>query len=61
MIGHEMSGTVAEIGPDVEHRRVGDSVVVRPLDHRAAIAADRGHAHSCRGLKILGIDSPGAF
>jgi len=56
-----MSGTVAEIGPDVEHRRVGDSVVVRPLDHRAAIAADRGHAHSCRGLKILGIDSPGAF
>ena len=61
VIGHEMSGTVAEIGPGVEHLSVGDSVVVRPLDHRAATPADRGFDHICRGLKFLGIDSPGAF
>ena len=40
---------------------VGDAVVVRPLDHRAEPAADRGCSHICRGLKFMGIDSPGAF
>ena len=54
VIGHEMSGTVAEIGSGVEHLSVGDSVVVRPLDHRAATPEDRGHDHICRGLKFLG-------
>lgn len=61
VIGHEMSGTVAEIGPDVKDLRPGDKVVVRPLDNRAETPADRGFGHICSGLKFIGIDSPGAF
>lgn len=61
VIGHEMSGTVAELGEGVEGFAVGDAVVVRPLDARAATPADRGLRHIARGLKFLGIDTPGAF
>ena len=32
VIGHEMSGTVAEVGDGVEGFQPGDEVVVRPLD-----------------------------
>jgi len=34
VIGHEMSGTVAEVGGGVDAFAVGDAVVVRPLDAR---------------------------
>jgi (R,R)-butanediol dehydrogenase / meso-butanediol dehydrogenase / diacetyl reductase len=61
IIGHEMSGTVAEIGSGVTDLAVGDSVVVRPLDNRAETPADRGFSHICRNLKFIGIDSPGAY
>src|SRR5690242_14887117 len=42
VIGHEMSGTVAEIGEGVDGLRAGDPVVVRPLDTRHESPADRG-------------------
>ena len=61
VIGHEMSGTVAELGPGVDGYEIGDPVVVRPLDARAETPADKGFSHICRGLKFLGIDTPGAF
>ncbi|MGC6425255.1 MAG: zinc-dependent alcohol dehydrogenase [Lentimonas sp.] len=61
VIGHEMSGTVAELGEGVEGFEVGDKVVVRPLDNRGESAADRGFSHICKDLKFIGIDSPGAF
>jgi 2-desacetyl-2-hydroxyethyl bacteriochlorophyllide A dehydrogenase len=61
VIGHEMSGTVADVGDDVVGFAVGDLVVVRPLDTRGEVAADRGHSHISRNLKFLGIDTPGAF
>jgi (R,R)-butanediol dehydrogenase / meso-butanediol dehydrogenase / diacetyl reductase len=61
VIGHEMSGTIAEIGPDVEGFHVGDEVVVRPLDTRGETAADKGLSHISRNLRFLGIDAPGAF
>ena len=56
VIGHEMSGEVAEVGPAVQTWAPGDRVVVRPLDpcgHCPACQA--GHAHICHNLKILGI------
>ena len=34
VIGHEMSGTVAEVGDGVATFRPGDHVVVRPLEPR---------------------------
>jgi 2-desacetyl-2-hydroxyethyl bacteriochlorophyllide A dehydrogenase len=61
VIGHEMSGTVAAVGEGVEGVEVGDPVVVRPLDARAEVPADRGLSHISRNLKFLGIDTPGAF
>ena len=61
VIGHEMSGIVAELGAGVDGFRVGDPVVVRPLDARGETPADKGFSHISRGLKFLGIDTPGAF
>lgn len=61
VIGHEMSGTVAEVGPGVDGFRPGDHVVVRPLDTREETPADRGFRHIGRKLKFIGIDSPGAL
>jgi 2-desacetyl-2-hydroxyethyl bacteriochlorophyllide A dehydrogenase len=61
VIGHEMSGTIAEIGADVNGFVVGERVVVRPLDSRAETPADRGLSHISRNLRFLGIDTPGAF
>src|SRR4051812_37519425 len=61
VIGHEMSGTIAELGEGVEGFALGDAVVVRPLDSRGETPADRGFSHISRNLKFLGIDTPGAF
>jgi (R,R)-butanediol dehydrogenase / meso-butanediol dehydrogenase / diacetyl reductase len=61
VIGHEMSGTVAELGPGVAGFEIGEPVVVRPLDTRGETPADKGYAHIGRNLKFLGIDTPGAF
>ena len=61
VIGHEMSGTVAEVGDGVDAIRPGDHVVVRPLDTRESSPADRGFSHIGRKLKFIGIDSPGAL
>ena len=61
VIGHEMSGTVAEVGVGVDGLRPGDPVVVRPLDTRGETPVDRGFSHIGRNLKFLGIDAPGAL
>jgi (R,R)-butanediol dehydrogenase/meso-butanediol dehydrogenase/diacetyl reductase len=62
VVGHEMSGQIAEIGPGVTGWRIGDRVVVRPLDPCGTCpACQAGHAHICYNLKFLGIDTPGAF
>lgn len=62
IIGHEMSGTIAEIGEGVEGFSVGENVVVRPLDYCGDCpACNAGHSHICHNLKFMGIDSPGAF
>lgn len=61
-IGHEMSGTVVEIGEGVTNVNLGDKVVVRPLDYCSDCpACDAGHSHVCQNLKFMGIDTPGAM
>lgn len=61
-IGHEMSGTIRELGKNVEGFEVGQRVVVRPLDYCGSCpACDSGFSHVCHNLKFMGIDSPGAF
>lgn len=62
VMGHEMSGTVHEVGEGVDDYAEGDKVVVMPLapcGNCPACAA--GHSHICHNLNFLGIDTPGAF
>jgi 2-desacetyl-2-hydroxyethyl bacteriochlorophyllide A dehydrogenase len=62
IIGHEMSGTIVELGAAVTGHAIGDRVVVRPLDYCGECpACTAGHSHVCHKLKFMGIDSPGAF
>jgi 2-desacetyl-2-hydroxyethyl bacteriochlorophyllide A dehydrogenase len=61
-IGHEMSGTVAEVGPGVDGWSVGDKVTVMPLDWDGTCPACRaGTSHICHNLNFVGIDSPGSL
>jgi len=59
VLGHEMSGEIAKIGPGVEGWSVGDPVTVMPLDFGKNPPA--GHSHVADFMKFMGIDSPGAF
>ena len=62
VIGHEMSGSIAEVGEGVDGWSAGDRVVVRPLDPCNECPACRaGHSHVCQNLNVIGVDSPGAF
>ena len=62
VIGHEMSGFIAETGDRVKGLQVGEAVVVRPLDACGNCPACRtGHSHICHNLNFIGIDSPGAL
>ena len=62
VVGHEMSGTVEAVGEGVTAVKVGQKVVVRPLDHcDNCPACDAGHEHICHNLKFLGLDTDGAM
>ncbi|WP_353827743.1 zinc-dependent alcohol dehydrogenase [Agromyces sp. SYSU T0242] len=62
VIGHEMSGTIAEIGPGVDGWSAGDHVTVMPLAWDGTCPACRaGNEHVCQNLDFVGIDSPGAL
>jgi 2-desacetyl-2-hydroxyethyl bacteriochlorophyllide A dehydrogenase len=62
IIGHEMSGVIAELGEGVDEFEIGDRVVVRPLDYCGECpACTSGLSHICHNLKFMGIDSPGAM
>jgi len=62
VIGHELSGTIVDLGPGVQGWDVGQRVTVMPLDWCGQCPACRaGHTHICHRLKFLGIDTPGAF
>lgn len=61
-VGHEMSGTVAQVGAGVDNVSIGQKVVVRPLDHCGQCpACEAGHQHICHKLKFLGLDTDGAM
>jgi len=53
---------VIELGANVKDFKVGERVVVRPLDWCGNCPACKaGHQHICMNLKFMGIDSPGAM
>ncbi len=61
-IGHEMSGVISAVGPDVDGFDVGDRVVVRPLASCGNCpACEAGQTHICHNLNFIGLDSDGAM
>ncbi|MFY1687739.1 zinc-dependent alcohol dehydrogenase [Plantactinospora sp. WMMB782] len=62
VLGHEMSGLVEAVGPDVTGWSVGQPVTVMPTRSCGRCAAcRRGTSHICHRMDFLGIDSPGAM
>jgi (R,R)-butanediol dehydrogenase / meso-butanediol dehydrogenase / diacetyl reductase len=62
VIGHEMSGRVAELGDGVTGPAVGDPVTVMPLAWCGQCPACRaGYTHICHRLTFIGIDSTGSM
>ncbi len=54
-VGHECSGTVVEVGREVEHVKVGDLVVVDPAVHCGHCdQCLSGRPHTCRNNRFLG-------
>ena len=60
--GHEWSGTVVEVGTDVESVRAGDRVVCEGLIgcHRCG-PCRRGETHWCERIEALGFTRPGGY
>ncbi|MDO1449671.1 alcohol dehydrogenase catalytic domain-containing protein [Rhodocytophaga aerolata] len=61
VIGHEVSGEVVEIAPDVTSVKAGQKVAVRPLQPGEADPSDNGNTHIGKNLKFIGIDSVGGM
>ncbi len=62
VIGHEMSGRIAELGPEVHGWAIGDRVTVMPLEWCGTCpACQRGYSHICQRLTFVGIDAPGSM
>lgn len=62
VIGHEMSGTVAEVGEGVKEFKAGNKVAVRPVvPCLKCPACQSGHSHICYNLNFMGVDTTGAF
>jgi 2-desacetyl-2-hydroxyethyl bacteriochlorophyllide A dehydrogenase len=63
ILGCEVAGRIAEVGPDVGAQwQVGDPVVSRPLMSCGLCRLCRtGRDNVCDNLKILGVDAPGGY
>jgi threonine 3-dehydrogenase len=61
-IGHELAGTVVEVGGAVRHAQPGDYVSAESHVTCGNCAHCRtGRAHMCERTRILGVDRDGAF
>ncbi len=62
VMGHEMSGRIAEIGDDVQGWAIGDAVTVIPIVSCGDCpACHAGNGHICHNIVFLGIDADGAM
>jgi (R,R)-butanediol dehydrogenase/meso-butanediol dehydrogenase/diacetyl reductase len=62
VIGHEMSGRIAQVGDGAGQWRPGDHVTVLPsVACRVCPACRAGHPHLCHRLVFMGIDAPGSL
>jgi threonine 3-dehydrogenase len=62
ILGHELAGTVAGIGPGVTRVREGDLVGVEShLFCWECAQCQRGEMHLCRDLRVIGVHVDGGF
>jgi 2-desacetyl-2-hydroxyethyl bacteriochlorophyllide A dehydrogenase len=60
--GHEMAGTVVQVGAAVRTVRVGDRVVVYPgTNCGTCLPCRKGYSNLCQGGKGTGLHRPGGF
>jgi threonine dehydrogenase-like Zn-dependent dehydrogenase len=62
ILGHEFSGKVVEVGPEVELLQVGDMVTVEEMIWCGrCIPCRNGYPNHCSNLEEIGFTIPGAF
>jgi (R,R)-butanediol dehydrogenase / meso-butanediol dehydrogenase / diacetyl reductase len=62
VMGHELAGTVTEVGEGVDSYLVGRTVAVNPLSSDGTCPLCRaGYTNLCPNRKLIGIHSPGGF
>ena len=62
VIGHEAVGEVYEIGSAVENVKVGDRVILEPIEYCGkCYACKNGRPNICEELKVRGVHSDGGF
>jgi threonine 3-dehydrogenase len=62
IVGHELCGTIVEVGADVTGLRVGDFVSAEShIPCEMCPQCRTGQRHICANLKILGVDIQGSF
>ncbi len=62
VMGHEFSGTIADLGEEVTGLSVGQAVTVNPLDYCGICAyCERGLNQLCVDRQLIGAHRPGAF
>jgi len=60
--GHELAGTVVEVGEAVRHVRVGERVTVDPnVPCLACAECHRNAFNQCRAMSIVGVNRDGGF
>jgi threonine 3-dehydrogenase len=60
--GHEVAGTIEAVGPEVHHLEPGAFVAAETHIACGLCSTCRtGRAHICENLRILGVDTEGAF
>ncbi len=62
VVGHEITGVVAAVSPDVDHVAVGDQVSLEShVVCNTCYFCRTGRAHLCEKTQIIGVDRDGGF
>lgn len=62
IIGHEVSGEIIEIGEKVDSLKVGDKVVLEPIEFCGeCYACTHGRHNVCKSLEVYGVHRDGGF
>ncbi|RQW22521.1 zinc-binding alcohol dehydrogenase family protein [Bacillus sp. C1-1] len=62
VIGHEVSGVVAELGEGVESLQVGDRVSLEPIEFcGTCYACRKGQQNVCESLQVFGVHKDGGM